>query len=113
MRKRKEQRAADLAGFREKTRSFIRTFDPKSSLSELGTTSAWYHDYHLQLGIKNIGVAFPLALLEDTSQLEQGARGSSSVRAFLFSIKSLAFGTQRGETGRIALKAFAFQFVSR
>ncbi|KAG6900261.1 hypothetical protein C0993_000714 [Termitomyces sp. T159_Od127] len=42
-----------------------------------------------------------------------GSRDSTSVPAFLWSIKSIEFGTHRGQSGQAEMKLFSFQFISR
>lgn len=74
---------------------------------------SWFDRYTIALAIRNIGVAFPLAFDETVQLPRVGSRDDSEVRAFLFSIKSLVFGTHRGESGQATMKGFAFQFVSR
>ena len=69
--------------------------------------------YTISLSIKNIGVAFPLTLARDLQMPRTGSHDDSAVRAFLFSIKTLEFGTQLGENGQASMTGFSFQFVSR
>jgi len=109
----KERRAAELKEFKEKTKSVMRTFEVKVQDTEFQEKSTWLSEHTINLIIKNIGVAFPLALDQDIELPQTGSHDSSAVRAFLFSIKSLVFGTQRGETGQAIMKRFSFQFVSR
>ena len=109
---RKEQRAQDLADFREKTRNFMRTFEMKSTPHQ-GETLSFLDRYTISVAMQNIGVAFPLALSDELRVPQAGGVAGASVRAFLFSIKSINFGTERGETGQASMKNFSFQFVSR
>lgn len=90
----------------------MRSLDVKTGESQRNGVS-WFDKYTIALGIHNIGVAFPLAFDETVQLPRSGSRDDSEVRAFLFSIKSLVFGTQRGESGQATMKGFAFQFVSR
>ena len=76
----------------------------QKSLLEMYTTS---------INIQNIGVAFPLTLARDLQMSRSGSNDESAVRAFLFSIKSLKFGTQLDENGQASMSGFSFQFVSR
>ncbi len=69
--------------------------------------------YTVALSIKNIGVAFPLTLARDLQMPRTGSHDDSAVRAFLFSIKTLEFGSQLGENGQASMSGFSFQFVSR
>lgn len=91
----------------------MRSLEVKAKDSSPEIPSTWLSNHTIDLTIRNIGVAFPLTL-DDSLELPQtGSLDSSAVRAFLFSIKSLVFGTQRGETGQAVMKGFSFQFVSR
>jgi len=109
----KERRAAELEEFKEKTKSVMRSFEVKVNDADAKAKSTWLSEHTVDLIIRNIGVAFPLALDQDLELLQIGSHNSSAVRAFLFSIKSLVFGTQRGETGQAVMKGFSFQFVSQ
>ncbi|KAI0958666.1 hypothetical protein AcV7_004416 [Taiwanofungus camphoratus] len=109
---RKEDRAHELAEFKEKTKSLMRSFDVKVGESP-HAESSWLDHFTILLTIKNIGVAFPLAINRDVPMRRWNKQEDASIRAFLFSIKSLVFGTQRGESGQATMKGFSFQFVSR
>ncbi|KAJ3553006.1 hypothetical protein NM688_g3848 [Phlebia brevispora] len=109
---RKEQRAQELAEFKEKTKKFMRTFEVKSSPSQVEHLS-WFSRYTINVVVKNIGVAFPLAFDHGLQVPYVGMPAEGAVRAFLFAIKSVSFGTQRGESGQASMKGFSFQFVSR
>jgi hypothetical protein len=108
----KERRAVALEEFKEKTKSLMRTFEVRVNDAEL-QKSTWLSEYTIHLTIRNIGVAFPLALDQALELPQTGSHDSSAVRAFLFSIKSLVFSTQRGKTGQAIMKRFSFQFISR
>ena len=112
---RKEQRAQDLADFREKTRSFMRTLELTGSTPRGpdGETFSFLDRYTINVRVMNVGVAFPLALDQNLRVPQFGIPPGMPVRAFLFSIKSISFGTQRGETGQASMENFSFQFVSR
>lgn len=110
---RKEKRAAELAEFKEKTKSVLRSFEIKVKDVEPEDRPTWLIDYIIDLTVENIGVAFPLTLDQGLELPQTGSHDSTPVRAFLFSIRSLVFGTQRGETGQAIMKGFSFQFVSR
>src|SRR5882762_5356744 len=103
----KERRAAELKEFKEKTKSVMRTFEVKVKDPELKEESTWLSEHTIDLIVKNIGVAFPLALDQDLELPQTGSHESSAVRAFLFSIKSLGFGTQHGETGQAVMERFS------
>jgi hypothetical protein len=44
---------------------------------------------------------------------QTGSGDSTAVKAFLFSVKSIKFGTQRGESGEAKMQGLSIQFVSR
>lgn len=90
----------------------MRTFELKSNPSQAENLS-WLDRYIINVAIMNVGVAFPLSFNQDLRITQTGAPSEGSVRAFLFSIKSISFGTQRGESGQASMKGFSFQFVSR
>lgn len=66
--------------------------------------------YNISIVVRNVGVAFPLTLSRD---LHLPRHDDSAVRAFLFSIKTIEFGTQLGENGQASMTSFSFQFVSK
>ncbi|OBZ68137.1 hypothetical protein A0H81_11867 [Grifola frondosa] len=109
---RKEQRATELAEFKEKTKSLMRSLDVKIGETQVAEAS-WLDMYTFSLAIRNIGVAFPLTLNQNLQMPRSTSQDTAAVRAFLFSIKSLEFGTEQGESGQAAMKGFSFQFVSR
>ncbi|KAI0368271.1 hypothetical protein BV20DRAFT_969313 [Pilatotrama ljubarskyi] len=109
---RKEQRASELAEFKEKTRSLMRTLDVKIG-EQAASEKSLLELYTISLAIHNIGVAFPLTLARDLQMPRSGSQDDAAVRAFVFSIKSLTFSSQLGENGQATMTNFAFQFVSR
>ncbi|KAJ7579122.1 hypothetical protein C8J56DRAFT_337033 [Mycena floridula] len=113
MLERKEQRAKELAAFKLKTQSILKTFETKIKTTETDDPTSWLNHYVIDLSIHNIGVAFPLTLSQDLQLPKSGSQDCEAVRAFLFSIKSLQFSTQRGETGEATMSDFSFQFVSQ
>ncbi|KAI0743929.1 hypothetical protein C8Q80DRAFT_1355680 [Daedaleopsis nitida] len=109
---RKEQRASELEEFKEKTRSLMKSLDVKIG-EQKPSEKSLLDLYTVSLVIKNMGVAFPLTLARDLQMPRTGSQDESSVRAFLFSIKTLQFGTQLGESGQASMSGFSFQFISR
>ncbi|KAG6845925.1 hypothetical protein H0H87_000731 [Tephrocybe sp. NHM501043] len=108
----KDKRALEMAAFKEKTRHILQTFGVgvQDTLEE---ARPWLETYIINVSTHNIGVAFPLTHDQDLQLPRTGSRDSSTVPAFLWSIKSIEFGTHRGQTGQAEMKAFSFQFVSR
>ena len=91
----------------------MRSFDVKSGNAN-DQQKSWLDQYDIYLSVRHIGVAFPLAAFPDLQMSRSGSRDdTNAVRAFLFSIKSLDFGTEHGESGDATMKGFSFQFVSR
>lgn len=116
MLERKEQRAQEMAAFKLKAQSILKTFELKDKYKDEKPVPAtsWLNRYIIDLTIRNFGVAFPLTLTSDLQLPQQSGRhDSGAVKAFLFSIKSLKFSAQRGETGQATMKGFSFQFVSQ
>ncbi|KZT11041.1 uncharacterized protein LAESUDRAFT_741340 [Laetiporus sulphureus 93-53] len=108
-----EDRANELAQFKEKTKGIMRSLDVKIG-EQHRTEFSWLDRSTILLTIRNIGVAFPLAAITDLQMPRSGTSGDfSTVRAFLLSIKSLSFGTEHGDTGQAIMKGFCFQFVPR
>lgn len=93
----------------------MRTFEVKIGDPQHDSDTAWWDEYNIHVAVRNIGIAFPLAVNSDLQlpRSRAGSLDSSAVRAFLFSTKSVIFGTERGETGKVEVKDFSFQFVSR
>lgn len=110
MLERREERASQMAAFKEKTQSILKTFDVNIGEVSLEHRS-WITDLIVNVSIRSIGVAFPLTHNEEL--VLPISKESSPVRAFLFSIKSIEFGTRRGETGQAVMQRLSFQFVSR
>ncbi|KII92575.1 hypothetical protein PLICRDRAFT_134291 [Plicaturopsis crispa FD-325 SS-3] len=108
MLERKEQRALQLQAFKEKTKSVMKTFEVKEPVDK---TPSWLEQYTINVVVKNVGAAFPLALDQDMELGHKGSGDFNAVRAFLLSIKSITFATQRGETGEANMENFSFQFV--
>jgi len=108
---RAEQRAKELAAFKEKTWEFIRTFEPSKPVPD--AIQSWISDFLINFTFKNIGIAFPLGL-DHSLGVERSESGKDrATGAFLLSIKSLSFSVQRGESGQAVMKGTALQFVSR
>ena len=110
---RQEQRALELAAFKEKTRQILQTFDVKLPDERLSGKSLWLRKYQVTVAINSIGVAFPLSPYGLLELPHTGNRDAGAVRAFLFSIKSFAFGVNRGESGQATMLDLSFQFVPR
>jgi hypothetical protein len=91
----------------------LRTFEINLKEVQRHESSSLLSEYTIKLSIQNIGVAFPLTLDQDLRLPLKGSPDSNAVRAFLFSIKSLDFGSHRGERGQAVMHGFSFQFVSR
>src|SRR5688572_29499021 len=98
MLERQEQRALELAAFKEKTRSILKTFDVNiGDVQE--DKPPLLENLVLDLMVQNVGVAFPLTHDEEL-ELPRFKSTSVPVRAFLFSIKSIQFKSSHGETGK-------------
>ncbi|KAI3619034.1 fermentation associated protein [Moniliophthora roreri] len=109
MLERKEQRAHELAAFKQKAQSILRTLEVDAEQKEQKKLISWLHQYVIEFNIHNVGVAFPLAHDHVVTFTPEKNR---PLRAFLFSIKSVSFATQHGETGQATMNSFSFQFIS-
>ena len=107
---RKEKRAQDMAEFKEKTKNLLRSLDIATGKPQQESLS-WVDRYIVDVSLSNIGVAFPLTLSRELRLPRAGAQDRGAVKAFLFSIKSITFGSQRGESGQACMKGFSFQFI--
>ncbi len=89
----------------------MRTFEVKARNVQTELTP-WLSGYLISVTIKDLGIAFPITLDQDIQLSRYRAKGAP-VRAFLFSISSITFGINRGETGEASMKNLSFQFVSQ
>lgn len=108
---RKEQRVQELAAFKQKTQSIMKTFEIKVPQVHSEQTS-WLSKYLINVAIKNLGVAFPITL-DDDFKLSRHRTKDTPVSAFLFSVSSIMFAINRGETGEAGMNCLSFQFVSQ
>jgi hypothetical protein len=113
LRVRKEQRAAEMAEFKAKTLSIMRTFDVHGAEVPHQPGPSLLSRYTITFFVKNIGAAFPLVLEPEVPATTGSSRAPASSRAFLFSIKSIGFGSHFGESGQATMNDFSFQFVSK
>jgi hypothetical protein len=111
MLERQELRAMELAAFKEKAQSILKTFDVH--VGDIQLERASVNDFIITVSIRSIGVAFPLIHDEELELPHKKRKDSAAVRAFLFSVKSIEFGTHRGETGQAVIQHLSFQFISR
>ncbi|KAG2150597.1 hypothetical protein DEU56DRAFT_37144 [Suillus clintonianus] len=108
---RRDQRAAELAAFKEKTRSVLKTFDIRTSEAIRDQKPSWLSERTIDVVIQKIGVAFPLSLEQTLELPRTSSRDSPSVRAFLFAVRRIKFSAQRGEAGEMSTRDLSFQFV--
>ena len=103
-----------MAAFKQRTQSLLKTFEVKPSPSEAADIPPWLSKSMIDISICNVGFAFPLTNQSNELVLpRKGSSDSATTRAFLFSIHSISFNTQRGETGQVTLTNLSFQFVPR
>jgi hypothetical protein len=91
----------------------LQTFDVKLPDEESATKSLSLKQYDITVTINNIGVAFPLSHHGQLKLPLTGTMDRTVVRAFLISIKSLAFGVSCGQTGEATMTYFSFQFIPK
>ncbi|KAG8213869.1 hypothetical protein J3R82DRAFT_10613 [Butyriboletus roseoflavus] len=109
---RRQQRAAELEAFKEKTKSILRTFEMQTPNSEVDKPS-WLSKHTVLVEIERIGVAFPLALNRSVGLSQWPSQDQTSIRAFLFSVRRIRFSSQKGEAGQMNTRELSFQFVNR
>ncbi|KAG9316547.1 hypothetical protein JVU11DRAFT_2597 [Chiua virens] len=111
---RRQQRAAELEAFKEKTRTILETFEIQTPNSDADRPS-WFSKHTVLVEIERIGVAFPLALNQrvELSEWKWPSQDRASVRAFLFSVRRIKFVSQKGEAGQMSTRELSFQFVNR
>jgi hypothetical protein len=113
---RQEQRASELEEVRRKTRRVMRTLESNEHPYTVAETKTFLDNRKIEFTVRDIGIAFPLTLQDDLMLPQMGSStitplSPSSVSAFLISLSSISFVTQRYETGQAKLEAFSFQFV--
>lgn len=112
---RQEQRASELEEVLRKTRQVMRTLESSEHPHAATQTKTFLDNRKIEFTVKDIGIVFPLTLQDDMlPQMGSSIITSlspSSVPAFLISLGSVSFVTQRYETGQAKLKAFSFQFI--
>ncbi|KAG6372334.1 hypothetical protein JVT61DRAFT_7774 [Boletus reticuloceps] len=109
---RRQQRAAELEAFKEKTRSILKTFETQTPCSGADKPS-WLSKHTVLVEIERVGVAFPLALNQSVGLSRWPGQDQTSVRAFLFSVRRIRFSSQKGEAGQVNTREVSFQFVNR
>lgn len=111
MLQRKRDRALELEGMRTKTRHVIKKFEGPETRTPVGTA---FRNRIISMAIEDIGIAFPLSIqssLGSSPATPSAQPDIGPVPAFLFSIASFSFATQREESGNARIAKFAFQFV--
>ncbi|CAK5265757.1 unnamed protein product [Mycena citricolor] len=109
---RKEQRAVELAAFKQKAESILKTFELEQQTTPQTEPDqpSWMKSYAITLSVQDVGVAFPLTNESSLEIPQTGSRDSHAVRAFLFSIRSIKFGTHGDESGEARMSELSFQF---
>jgi hypothetical protein len=103
---RQEVRFKEVEEIKNKTQRVMMTLDLPSLQKE--EPRSWLDNRVISVNVESIGIAFPLTMQDDVGFSETI---STSTPAFLFSISSIVFATQRDETGNAQMLDFAFQFV--
>jgi hypothetical protein len=114
--KRSKARAVELEEFRASTQRVWEADDeeetPVIGAQQEASAPSWLDDRLVSLQITSIGFAFPLAR-PSGGQHSALAPSRSSVPAFLFSVETIDFSTQRYETGKASIRDACAQFVPR
>ncbi|KAH9485425.1 Protein CSF1 [Psilocybe cubensis] len=112
MLERQNQRASELATFKEKAQRILKTFDV--NIGEVQTVNeSWFQDMVIDISIQSVGIAFPLIYDEELTFAHIARKEINPIRAFLFSIQSIHFGIHRGDSGQAIMQHLSFQFISR
>ena len=109
MRKRQEQRAAELIDIRFKTRSLLKTFELEDGMQSIQKSKTWLSGRDIKVQVTGFGIAFPL----EGSELLPSPNNTRTVRAFLFSISQISFTAEKAEIGKAGMENLSFQFVER
>ncbi|KAH9985984.1 hypothetical protein BJV74DRAFT_946145 [Russula compacta] len=110
---RKDERVDELAAFKKKTQSILKTFGVNNRESIPSDAMVWFKDYAVVFSVSNVGVAFPLAL-DSTIEPPLGKHHQHpAVSAFLFSVKAVEFEDKNKGDSQFVMKGFSFQFVDR
>ena len=110
---RKDERVRELAVFKEKTQSILKTFEVNVQESAPRGAMAWFKDCAVALNVSNVGVAFPLAL-DNSIEIPPGkSHQHSPVSAFLFSVKTVEFEDKNMGDSQFVMKGFSFRFIDR
>jgi hypothetical protein len=110
---RKDERIRELAAFKKKTQSILKTFEVTDRESTPRDAMIWFKDYAVALSVSNVGVAFPLALDSSIDPPFGKPHQHHAMSAFLFSVKTVEFEDKNMGDSQFVMKRFAFQFVDR
>ena len=103
----------ELAAFKQKATNILQTFGVNPLETESSTSStSWLQKHTVHISIRNISVAFPLSLDPNLLSSRRG-REAAPVRAFLFIIRSMDFGSEQGHSGEATVKGLEFLFTPR
>jgi protein CSF1 len=113
MLQRKEQRVLELQEMKKKTQHVMRSME---SSSPPRTQQSPFGNRVISISLRRIGIVFPLSLKTTITTLAPSTFASLEAEkapAFLVTVQSLDFVTQRDETGNARMFGLAFQFVPR
>lgn len=110
---RKDERIRELAAFKKKTQSILKTFEVTDRESTPRDAMMWFKDYAVALSASNVGVAFPLALDNSVDPPPGKPHHHHAVPAFLFSVGTVKFEDKNTGDSQFVMKGFSFQFVDR
>ncbi|KAG8901896.1 hypothetical protein FRB99_005016 [Tulasnella sp. 403] len=112
---RKEQRSVELAEIRKKGK-LLRTKLERETSTTKEQEESWLDERVVMIEVRSVGVAFPLSTDDNFMPSHTPLETTipfvpSSVRAFLFSVRSIRFSAQKYEKGDMDVEDFSFQFV--
>jgi len=112
LQRRKKQRIVEFEDIKSRAARVWQGDEPQEVVGELSKpTLSWLEDREIQVQVEHVGFAFPLSREEIKSTL--GSETSSSVPAFVVSIRELNFRTRRDEDGAGEIKDVSLQFTSK
>ena len=115
---RSQQRAAEIAEIRSKTKKVLRTWDIKPRETRVRDPASLFSNRIITFSVSKLGVAFPLTLdqdilVEDLNPHASATFATSEHPAFLLSISRMTFTSRKDEAGTASIENLAFQFVPK
>lgn len=112
LQRRKKQRSAEFEEIKSRAARVWQADEPQETVGEPSEPPpSWLEDREIQVQVQHVGFAFPLSREEIKSTFCSDK--TSSVPAFVVSVRELNFTTRRDEDGAGEIKDVSLQFTSR